>query len=191
MIASKSGSSTIQKYEALWKKFQKFCVPFQNKLLTENLVLKYLFSLFKTGLALQTMSTHRAALADPLFYGGAIDPNSKIFKDFFISCWTRRPIKKCLPPKWEVDKVLQLLKSPTFSINSTISLAALLLKTIFLIGLASGSRITEIAALRQDSDHCEFLRHNKGVSRSGFPKMLIWRAMATRDRQMATPNNCV
>ncbi|CAF4221601.1 unnamed protein product [Rotaria magnacalcarata] len=118
------------------------------------------------GLALRTMSTHRAALADPLFYGFQIDTNQKLFRDFFMACRTRRPIKKCLPPLWEVDKILLLLKTPQFSDNRTISLPALLLKTLFLAGLASGSCVSEIAAWRRDAEHCVFLPQDKGVSLS-------------------------
>ena len=35
------------------------------------------------------MSTHRAALADPLFYAFNIDTNAKVFKDFFTACRAR------------------------------------------------------------------------------------------------------
>ncbi|CAF2046128.1 unnamed protein product [Rotaria magnacalcarata] len=83
-----------------------------------------------------------------------------------MACRTRRPIKKCLPHQWEVDKILHLLKTPQFSNNKTISLPALLLKTLFLAGLASGSRVSEIAAWRQDTDHYNFLSPDKGVSLS-------------------------
>ncbi|CAF2038686.1 unnamed protein product [Rotaria magnacalcarata] len=171
IIASKSSTSTISKYQSIWAKFQNFCVPFKNKTMTSGLVINYLFSLFKMGLALRTMSTHRAALADPLFYGFQIDTNQKLFRDFFMACRTRRPIKKCLPPLWEVDKILLLLKTPQFSDNRTISLPALLLKTLFLAGLASGSCVSEIAAWRRDAEHCVFLPQDKGVSlstREGF-----------------------
>ena len=112
------------------------------------------------------MSTHRAALADPLFYSFKIDTGAKIFKDFFTACRTRRPIKKVLPPAWDVDKVLRFLRSPQFANNATITTPALLLKTIFLLALASGSRVSELAALRRDKDHCQFLENNKGINLS-------------------------
>ncbi|CAF4317257.1 unnamed protein product [Rotaria magnacalcarata] len=56
------------------------------------------------------MASHRVALADPLWYAHNIDTNAKVFKDFFTACRTRRPVKKCLTPAWEVDKVLTLFK---------------------------------------------------------------------------------
>ena len=135
-----------------------------NKLdVSEHVLISFFFKLFKQGLALRTMSAYRASLADPMFYGYQIDTNSKVFRDFFISCRTRRPITKALPPQWEVDKVLQYLKTSQFKNNKTISLPALLLKTLFLIALATGSRISEIAAFRRDKDHCSFSTNNSLV----------------------------
>ncbi|CAF4354177.1 unnamed protein product, partial [Rotaria magnacalcarata] len=144
MIAAKSAHSTLSKYESYWKHFISFLKT--NKLdVSEHVLISFFFKLFKQGLALRTMSAYRASLADPMFYGFQIDTNSKVFRDFFISCRTRRPITKTLPPQWEVYKVLQYLKTSQFKNNKTISLPALLLKTLFLIALATGSRISEIA----------------------------------------------
>lgn len=55
-------------------------------------------------------------------------------------------------------------KTSHFKDNSSITLAALLLKTLFLIGLASGARIVEIAALRRYKDHCKFRSGDSGIS---------------------------
>ena len=167
-IANRSGVSTTKSYDKIWHRFGNFInnSKFKNKPITIEVVLSYLFSLFKQGLALATMATHRAALSDPLLYGHNIDTNAKIFRDFFISCRTRRPIRKVLPPAWDVDTVLKYLKTPQFSNNKVISISSLFLKTLFLVALAAGSRISELSALRRDQDHLEFLKGNKGVNLS-------------------------
>ena len=94
------------------------------------------------------MATHRAALAEPLFYAYTIRMQ-KFFKDFFTACRTRRPIKKLLHPAWDVDRVLQLLKSARFGNNATLTTPALLLKTLFLLALASETRVSELSDLHR------------------------------------------
>ena len=166
MIAGKSSNSTLARYESYWKHFQSFSVA-KNKLsISIQFLIQFFFSLFKRGLALRTMSAYRASLADPMFYGFQLDTNSKLIRDFFIACRTRRPIRKVLPPQWEVDKVLGFLKTQQFKHNSLITLPALLLKTLFLIALATGSRISEVCAFRRDELHCSFSKGNSQVKLS-------------------------
>jgi integrase len=56
-----------------------------------------------------------------------------------------------------VDNVFRLLKKPIFRDNETIPLSCLFSKTLFLIALASGARVGELAALRRDDDHMEII----------------------------------
>ena len=132
--------------------------------MSTSVVLDYFFSLFSQGLEIRTILVHKSALADPLFYGFNLNLNYKVFGDFLKGLKSRRPMKKLLPPSWEVSVVLAYLKTPRFRCNKSIDLAALLLKTLFLVGLATGSRIGEMSALRRDPLHCKFWDQYKGVS---------------------------
>ena len=71
-----------------------------------------------------------------------------------------------LHPAWDVNRVLQLLKSARFGKNATLTTPALLLKTFFLLALASETKVSELSDLYRDKDHCQFLNNNRGVNLS-------------------------
>ena len=159
--ATKSSTSILDRYQNHWKRFATFSGGQQ---ISIPVILRYFLALFNENLAIRTILVHKSALMDPLFYGFNINLNDKVCLDFIKGLKTRRPVKKSLPPEWDVDIVLAFLKTPKFRKNDSIELAPLLLKTIFLVGLASGARIGDWSALRRDKDHCNFWLNNKGVS---------------------------
>ena len=59
-------------------------------------------------------------------------------------------------PSWDLDLVLDLLSSDKFS-SPQVSLRNLTLKTVFLLALASASRVSEIHALSRAKDDISFL----------------------------------
>ena len=160
ILAHKSSSSTLARYQSHWKRFVTFAGGRQ---VATPVVLDYFMSLFSQGLEVRTILVHKSALMDPLFYGFNLNLNDKIYSDFLKGLKTKRPLKKLLPPSWEVGVVLAFLKSPSFRDNESIDVASLLLKTLFLVGLATGSRISEISALRRDILHCKFWPNKDGV----------------------------
>lgn len=90
IIAKKSGKSTLDRYQAHWKRFTVFA---GQRTISPSVVLDYLLSLFNQGLAVRTLMVHKSALTDPLFYGFKINVNDKIFLDFLKSLRTMLPIK--------------------------------------------------------------------------------------------------
>ena len=90
IIAKKSGKSTLDRYQAHWKRFTVFA---GQRTISPSVVLDYLPTLFNQGLAVRTLMVNKSALTDPLFYGFKINVNDKIFLDFLKSLRTMLPIK--------------------------------------------------------------------------------------------------
>ena len=78
--------------------------------------------------------------------GFGIDMSTMEFNDLNSAFFLEEPPKMKIIPKWSLDKVLTLLESPSYDGNSC-SLYNLLKKTLFLTALASGNRVSELAAV--------------------------------------------
>lgn len=156
IIPLRFSNSSILLYENYWNYFKQYVANNIPCIINKKFVLNYLLYLFHKPLAPNTIMVHKAALSDPLNYCFNISTSDKEFKDLIMYFRKVRPIKKKLPPQWKVSLVLKYLKSPLFLQNNSISLSCLFMKCIFLIALASGSRVSEISALRRDINHLRF-----------------------------------
>ena len=74
-----------------------------------------------------------------------------------------RPRKRSLVPNWSLPLVLNILSKAPFEPLATASMKFVTLKTVFLIAISSGRRVSEIHALSIDSSHFRWEKNGKGV----------------------------
>jgi len=137
-------SSTCRQFQSSWKSFQKW-LPAETPVITKQTVLEYLVYLRdERKLQPRTILTHRAALALPLSLSFDINTSDKEFsllsKAQFLSCPPAQPRL----PTWSLNKALESLSAPPFEQPSSID--QIFLKALFLVALASGNRVSELAA---------------------------------------------
>lgn len=144
MLAALAESSARQ-YESCWKSFQLYLRQSGTESISESKFIAFLSHLFHVHKrSLDTVSTHSAALIDPLAYGCNIEIPKRarelIRKGFF----RQRPTPRPTFPKWSLHRILFSL-TEEFPVN--LSPDQLLLKTCFLLALASGLRVSQLRAL--------------------------------------------
>ena len=106
------------------------------------------------GLASATITSYKSALSKPISYAFQIDFNSDLFNKIPKACARLKPNAPPRPISWSLDKVLDLASSID---NLTASLKDLSQKSIFLLAMASGARVSELVALSRDEGHIEWL----------------------------------
>ena len=89
---------------------------------------------------------YRNALQLPLLHGFNISTKDHEFSLIARSQFIENPPQRRIIPNWKLSKVLSLLEQPQFE-NNKASPNNLLLKSLFLVALATGNRVSEIAAM--------------------------------------------
>ena len=138
--------STRDQYEHCWKDFQRWLTSNPSKPIAKGSVLLYLTHLAQTrGLSPKTVLVYRNALKLPLLHGFNINTSDREFSLLARSQFLQNPPPKKLIPAWNPNKVLSMLEQPEF-LNHRATPHRLLMKTLFLVALATGNRVSEIAA---------------------------------------------
>ena len=88
---------------------------------------------------------YRNALKLPLLNGFYVDTSDREFSLLARSQFLQNPPPKKLIPAWNPNKVLSMLEQPEF-LNHQATPHRLLMKSPFLVALATGNRVSEIAA---------------------------------------------
>ena len=143
--------STTKQYEYCWNRFQDWLKEKSVKRLTTGKVLQFLSFLVESkGLSPRTTISYKNALYLPLFYGFNISTKSKPFSLLINSQFIKHPPNKKLLPQWSLNKVLSLLEMPQYS-SEKATKHHLMTKTLFIIALAAGNRISEISAFDRNT----------------------------------------
>ena len=138
--------STRDQYEHRWKDFQRWLTSNPSKPISKGSVLLYLTHLAQTrGLSPKTVLVYRNALKLPLLHGFNIDKSDRKFSLLARSQFLQNPPPKKPIPACNPNKVLSMLELPEF-LNHRATPHHLLMKTLFLVALATGNRVSEIAA---------------------------------------------
>ena len=146
MLSSAYRASTNKQAQSTWSSFQKW-LPESTKLVTLRTVLNFLVYKFKREkVSARTILGCKNALALPMWYGFGVDVASKEFSLLSRAMFLHKPPRPRLFPSWSINKVLEFFSQAKFHLRWA-SIHDLLLKTLFLVALASGSRISELAAL--------------------------------------------
>ena len=138
---------------------------------SDSTVLDFFHYLFHgKGLAVGTIATYRAAIAEPLrrAFGVLLDDKDVAaqIKGFFIA----KPAPQRPSPSWSLDRVLDFLRS-IFPSSSTPT-SDLFEKALFLVALASGLRASQLAALTRFPSWTQFSRNMSSVSLAPSPRFL-------------------
>ena len=184
--------SSLCQLEVAWKAFQGWLHGNAVDINTSSL-LKFLIYLREVkGLATNTITHYRNALSLPLRMSAELELNKFPFTDLTKGFFLEKPPIPRHIPKWDLDKVLKLILSPKFS-RRPVDNFCLLKKTVFLIALASGNRVSELAALeragirfaRDDSEvllvvRPGFLYKNQRLGRA--PPNIVIKALGTSQK---------
>lgn len=158
--------STIHQYQGVWTKFLDYLETrdIRHKDIQIGHVLNFLsFHIESFDRAYKTIAAYKAALCFPLEdilnlnLGCALA--QKFMRGFFL---IKPPPRKGHMPTWDLSDLLLFLRDGPFEPLESVSPKKLLQKTLALLLLASGRRISELAALS---------RHFRGEGRRTF---LLW-----------------
>lgn len=139
--------STSGQYENCWKNFQDWIRADASRAITKGNVLLYLEYLASVrNLNPKTILVYRNSLHLPLLHGFQISTKDQEFSLLARSQFNRNPPRQKIIPNWKVDKVLSMFEQPQFDISRA-SPGNLMMKTLFLIALATGNRVSELAAM--------------------------------------------
>ena len=188
--------STRDQYEHCWKDFQQWLTSNPTKPISKGSVLLYLNYLVQARrLSPKTVLVYRSALKLPLLHGFNIDTSDREYSLLARSQFLQNPPPKKLIPAWNPNKFLSMLEQPEF-LNHRATPHRLLMKTLFLIALATGNRVSEIASFTRVGSKIlpgskkaiiavrpGFLHKNQTMDRS--PPNIVIKALLNQD---LTPN---
>ena len=177
LIQTHRGSKRSQ-YEHCWKKFQEWLTANPDRLITKASVLLYLTNLANIHkLSPKTILVHRNALASPLLNGFSINTSDQEFSMLARAQFNQNPPPKRIVPSWNPNKVLSMFEQPRYK-NSRSTPGRLLSKTLFLVALASGNRVSELAAFSRSGTN--ILPGSKVARIAVSPGLLYKNESATR-----------
>ena len=115
----------------------------------------FLVYLFDKGLSVSTIRLYRSAIASchSGFEDGSTVSSSLVLSRIIRAFHLKRPRSKSLLPSWSLPAVLQALAKEPFEPMHKASLHHLTLKTVFLVAIASGHRVSTLQALSVDPGH--------------------------------------
>ena len=122
-------------------------------------------------LSVVTLKNHLSAIRQPFFdlTGLSVDPLDE--RAFLRACFRIRPPPRQLVPQWSLQRVLALLKTRRFS-PATASPLSLLRKALFLMALATGDRVPELAAMSRHRNCLRFAPLLASVSIAPDPQFI-------------------
>ena len=138
-------SSADRQAQSNWKSFQDW-LPEHVSTITTKSVMEFLMHLEDVKhLNPRALLNYRSRLRLPFHLAFNIDFESEVFSLLARNQFLTNPPQRKKIPEWSVDKVLDLLSTAEFDLRGA-SPEHLLLKTLFLTALASGNRVSELAA---------------------------------------------
>lgn len=139
--------STQQQQEHAWKALQQWLRDRPITNLSLPLLLQFVRWLrISKNLASQTIAAYKSALALPLKEAYGLDLADPHFALLLKSLFLEKPPTRPQTLRWDLNKVLRLLRTTRFHLSSA-SKEDLLHKCLILVALATGNRGSELAAL--------------------------------------------
>ena len=141
--------SSTKQYQSVWRKFLSFIsrngFSFQDT--SVGTVCNFLtYESTINNLQYRTISGYRSALKHPLFWSCGLDIKTVASSQFLRGLFNLKPPVRSAPmPIWNLNILLSFLDSDRFEPLSSASVTSVTQKTLCLLLLASGRRISEIA----------------------------------------------
>ena len=149
--------STRATYDSKLECFFKWCERISCNPSSASLgqVADFLIHLFDKGLSPSTIRLYRSAIASchSGFEDGSSISSSQFLSRMIRAFYLKRPRTKSLIPSWSLPAVLQALAKEPFEPMYKASLHHLTLKTVFLVAIASGHRVSTLQALSVEPGH--------------------------------------
>ena len=143
--------STSRQYQSVWTKFLSFFNShgFSPQDASVGVVCNFLtFQATVQGLQYRTLTGYRSALRLPLYWGCGLEINTFDSDQFLRGLFNWKPPRRAAPmPFWSLNVLLSFLQSGRFEPLDSLSAELITQKTLCLLLLASGRRISEIASL--------------------------------------------
>ena len=144
LVAGKR-SSTLYQQNVVWKAFQDFVRSNDPGQPDVNCLLEFCIWLRESrGLATTTINNYKAAVGQFLSMAYDLNVNSWDFKALKNNLFLEKPPNPPRVPSWDINKVLLLLRSVKY-ISSPPDTFCQLKKSLFLIAMATGNRVSELA----------------------------------------------
>ncbi|XP_068216983.1 uncharacterized protein [Palaemon carinicauda] len=153
-LESDKRESTLRQYDSAVRKLAKFLKNSGVQTMTTNLAVTLFRTLFEGGLAANTITTIKSALKKIFQFGFNINLTNSYFSSIPRAYARLKPVTHPHTISWFLNDVLNLASDTD---NDSCTSITLLRKTLFLISLASGTRISELSALSREPDHIDFL----------------------------------
>ncbi|XP_066986091.1 uncharacterized protein [Macrobrachium rosenbergii] len=153
-LESDKRESTLCQYDSAVRKLANFLKETDVHTMTTNLTISFFKALFDKGLAASTITTTKSALKKIFQLGLNINLTDSYFSSIPKACARLRTTARPKTVSWFLNDVLRLASDTN---NESCSYLTLLRKTLFLLSLASGARISELSALSRESNHVDFL----------------------------------
>ena len=149
-------ASTLNLYQAKWSIFCGWCRkrsinPIKASL--PNIADFLLYLRDKKHLSVPAVKGYRSALAQVFTYKSIDISNSKEISSLIKNFEQELPPKKVSAPQWDLNLVLQSLRSAPYEPIKLCSLKHLTLKTVFLPSLATAKRVSELHGLSHIVQH--------------------------------------
>ena len=164
--------STRRQYESGWKKFQSFIRQRNITSITPETLASFATFIFhsQSKVSPATVTHAMVAIRDPIAYGFGVEINRRTWDLLRASFFIQRPPAPPSPPSWSLEKVLALLQTPRFAVDPSPS--DLLLKALFLIAMATGHRVSQLAALLRTNQFMRFGHNDSSVTLAPKPLFL-------------------
>ena len=134
-----------------WKSFQGWLQTQPAGVVSKGLILSFLHFLSHTkSLNPKTILVYRNTLHLPLLHGFNINTQDDEFSLLARAQFLRNSPRQRILSTWKPNKVLSMLEQPQFW-TLTANSKNLLMKALFLTALATGNRVSELAALSRAS----------------------------------------
>ena len=165
-------ASTRRQYESGWKKFQSFVRQRNVSNITPETLASFATFVFhsKAKVSPATVTNAMVAIRDPLAYGFGVEINRRTWDLLRSSFFIQRPPAPPSPPSWSLEKVLAYLQSPRFTVEPSPS--DILLKALFLVAMATGHRVSQLAALLRTNQFMRFGHNDSSVTLAPKPRFL-------------------
>lgn len=145
MLCKAHRPSTIRQAESAWKCFKDWLPNTVTVLRKKHLLDFLIFLQRKKKLSPKTILGYRNSLALPIRLAFKINLNGEHFRLLTRSQFIAKPPRNKIIPQWSLNHVLETFSAPRFK-NKTAAFRDLFLKSLFLIALATGNRVSELAS---------------------------------------------
>ena len=138
--------STLSQYERVWKHFCNYLRINKVSFIDDNIILRFFHHLLiDRKLKVSTLIAYKSALIDPLHYGFKYNVNNTLVHKLLKGMALTYPNQPVRSPDWSLNKVLLFIHNNVDNNNIYFNAQ----KSLFLLSIALGSRISEIFALRR------------------------------------------